>query len=46
LLVNSLDDEEYLGHIYQLAREKGVEVEQYPLTNYRACGIIKDLADA
>jgi hypothetical protein len=46
VLVNSLDDEEYLGHIYQLAREKGVEVEQYPLTNYRACGIIKDLADA
>lgn len=45
VLVNTLEDEEYLGHIYQLAREKGVEVEVYPLQNYRTCGIIKNLAD-
>lgn len=45
MLVHSLDDHEYLGHLYQLAFEKGVEVEEYPLQNYRACGIIKKLAD-
>ena len=45
ILVSSLDDLEYLGHIYQLAEEKGVSVEVYPLECYRACGIIKNLAD-
>ncbi len=45
MLVQSLDDEEHLGHLYQLAREKGVEVVEYPLKHYRACGIIKSLAD-
>lgn len=28
-------------HIVELAREKGVEVRQYPLKCYEACGIIK-----
>lgn len=46
ILVHSMDDMEHLGHIYQLAKEKGVPVEAYPLTNYRACGIIRALADA
>ncbi len=46
MLVQRLDDYEYLGHLYQLASEKGVEVEEYPLQNYRACGIIRKLADA
>lgn len=45
MLVQSLDDEEHLGHLYQLAKEKGVEVVEYPLKHYRACGIIKSLAD-
>lgn len=45
ILVRSLKDEEHLGHLYQLAREKGVAVEEYPLQNYRACGIIRALAD-
>ncbi len=45
LLVHSLDDQDHLGHLYQLASEKGVTVEEYPLQNYRACGIIKKLAD-
>ncbi len=45
LLVHSLDDNEHLGHIYQLAKEKGVELEVYPLKNYKACGLIKSLAD-
>ena len=44
-LVHSLRDEAHLGHIYQLAREKGVELVEYPLENYRACGLIRDLAD-
>ena len=45
ILVRSLQDPEHLGHIYQLAKEKGVPIEEYPLRNYRACGIIKTLAD-
>lgn len=34
-----------LRHLTALAREKGVPVEVYPLRNYRACGLIRDLAD-
>ncbi|MBQ7980970.1 MAG: cysteine protease StiP family protein [Oscillospiraceae bacterium] len=45
ILVHSLDDNEHLGHIYQLAKEKGVEVAEYPLKSYKACGIIRKLAD-
>ena len=45
MLAQSLNDEEHLGHLYQLAKEKGVEVVEYPLKHYRACGIIKSLAD-
>ena len=45
ILVHRLDDEEHLGHLYQLAREKGVEVVEYPLCNYKACGIIRTLPD-
>ena len=45
VLVHSLEDEEHLGHLYQLAAEKGVPCEVYPLVHYRACGIIKSLAD-
>ena len=45
LLVYSLHDEEKLGHLYELAREKGVEVVEYPMQNYLACGLIQSLAD-
>ena len=45
VLVHSLRDEAHLGHIYQLAREKGAELVEYALENYRACGLIRDLAD-
>ncbi len=45
MLVHSLEDYEHLGHIYQLAKEKGVQVEIYPLKCYKACGLIKNLAD-
>lgn len=46
ILVHGLDDNEHLGHLYQLAKEKNVEVIEYPLINYRACGLIKRIADA
>ncbi len=46
ILVHSLNDNEHLGHIYQLSDEKGVEIIEYPLVNYRACGLIKKIADA
>lgn len=45
ILVQSLHDDEHLGHLYQLAKEKGVSLEIYPLKNYRACGLIRRLAD-
>lgn len=45
VLVHSLEDEEHLGHIYQLAAEKNVELLEYPLEHYRACGLIRALAD-
>lgn len=46
ILVHSLNDNENLGHIYRLASEKGVAVEEYPLKNYKACGIIRKIADS
>lgn len=45
ILVHSLDDGEHLAHIYQLAEEKNVPLEVYPLRHYKACGLIKALAD-
>ena len=45
VLVRSKHDEEHLGHIYQLAKEKGVPLVEYPLVNYRACGLIRTIAD-
>lgn len=45
-----LIDERYkedssLAHIIRLAEEKNVPVEYYPLKHYKACGIIKKMAD-
>jgi len=45
ILVHSLTDFENLGHLYRLAKEKGATLEEYPLKNYKACGIIRVLAD-
>jgi len=45
ILVNDINDNKYIAHILRLAEEKNVEVIEYPMTRYRACGIIKDLAD-
>ncbi|WP_294406942.1 cysteine protease StiP family protein [uncultured Clostridium sp.] len=44
ILVKSLEDEE-LNHIFVLAKEKGVQVEEYPLQAYKCCGIIKNMKD-
>ena len=46
VLVRSLDDESHLGHLYQLAEEKGVRLVEQPLEHYRACGLIRALADS
>lgn len=35
-----------VAHIVRLAEEKNVPVELYPMVHYKACGIIKKLADA
>lgn len=35
-----------LTHLLRLAGEKQVPVEYYPLRRYKACGLIRDLADA
>lgn len=45
-----LVDERYfeadeLRHLFRLAKEKNVEVVAYPLRHYKACGIIKKMAD-
>lgn len=45
ILVHSLDDDKNLGHLYTLAREKNVPVEEYPLQAYRAVGLIRHLKD-
>ena len=44
ILVQSLHDDN-LEHLYQLAEEKSVPIEIYPLKNYKACGLILSLAD-
>ena len=44
ILFQSLHDEN-LEHLYQLAKEKGAKIEVYPLKNYKACGLIRNLAD-
>lgn len=38
-------DASELKHIFQLAEEKHVPVRYYPMTHYKACGIIKKMAD-
>ena len=35
-----------VAHIIRLAEEKNVPVEYHDLKHYKACGIIKELADA
>ncbi len=46
LVAEGTKTEPSLAHILRLAEEKGVPVEEHALSHYRACGIIKKLADA
>ena len=45
VLVRRGDGDEALAPIVRLAREKGVGLVEYPLLHYRACGLIRALAD-
>lgn len=47
LINNNYKDSPELKHIYQLAREKNVDIEisKVNLLNYKVCGIIKDICD-
>ena len=44
ILVKDLNDNE-LDHIFVLATEKNIPIEEYNLQVYRCCGIIKDMKD-
>jgi len=44
ILVRDINDTKNLSHILRLSQEKQVEVIEYPLCAYEACGIIKDMA--
>lgn len=44
ILVKDINDSE-LEHIFVLASEKNVPVEEYPLLAYKCCGIIKNMRD-
>ena len=46
LIDKNCKDDVSLKHIMKLAEEKDVTVEYYSLGNYKACGIIKNMADA
>ncbi len=37
--------EQELAHIRRLAQERGVDIVSYPLRHYKACGIIRKIAD-
>ena len=45
ILVAPNANQKYLQHILQLADEKEIPVEVYPLKKYNVCGIIKTVAD-
>ncbi|SER75154.1 cysteine protease StiP family protein [Lachnobacterium bovis] len=46
LIDEKVKDEPELSALKRLAKEKNVPVEFHPLEHYKACGIIKKLADA
>ena len=43
LIADNLEDESCVSHLLRLAEEKNVPVKHYPLTRYKACGIIRTL---
>lgn len=46
LIALDYQKDDALNHLRQLAREKNVPIEYYPLRHYKACGIIRKLADS
>ena len=46
LISDKCKDDIDVAHIVRLAEEKNVPIEYYPLEHYKACGIIRELADA
>ncbi|AVK47530.1 hypothetical protein AXY43_05545 [Clostridium sp. MF28] len=44
ILVKDLKDSE-LNHIFVLANEKNIQIEEYPLKAYKCCGVIKNIKD-
>lgn len=45
ILIRENANDKYVKHLLQLAKEKNVPVDIYPLKKYNVCGIIKDIAD-
>ncbi len=45
LVREGLEGDPSLSHLFRLAGEKEVPVETYPLRHYKACGLIRKLAD-
>lgn len=45
LIAKGQEENPMLYHLLELAKEKGVSVEVYPLKRYQACGIIRKFAD-
>lgn len=45
IIINSRYNGSDIKHILQLADEKQIDIIYYPLNNYKACGIIKNMAD-
>lgn len=45
LLSPGYKNDPLLKHLVQLAAEKNIPIEEYSLKNYKACGIIKNMAD-
>lgn len=46
VLINTDLNDEDIQHILELCKEKNIPYENYPMGNYKVCGIIKELADA
>lgn len=45
LIAQNCQNDLHLTHLLRLAAEKNVPTEVYPLQSYKACGIIKNMAD-
>lgn len=46
VLINTNIEDPDIQHILTLCKEKNISFENYPMGNYKVCGIIKELADA